>query len=343
MIDWVTCELPLRHTPLESGLVCKIAPDGDTEWMTRCRVQVEGSHASSIQVRSVGGDGAGEATGLHFSGNPAKFLQGHNVFGSDDLVSLMYDTFLVVCRSLNLRPSLQEVRAAKQGSYPLSMVDINYSYELPTRADVLAWIRAAEFKSKSRHGRPQLKGGTLYWGKTSQRWAIKVYSKGEEIEAPKHRLPETLASTPVKQWADNKLRLELRLKKKQLTEHDITQASHLDEETVKRLFNEYVRKIEMKEQVALTTEKRLQLPQRLQSTYVLWQTGQDLRSTLPRATYYRHRKDLLAYGIDIALARDVDQEHSSSVVPLVRVLEAVPAAIPVWAFENKLIHHSARS
>lgn len=309
--------------------------------MTRCRVQVPGSHESSVQVRSVGGDGLGFATGLSFSGNPSKFLQGHNVFGSDDLVSLMYDTFRAICRSLKLTPSLQELRLVKRGHYPLTMVDINYSYELPTRSDVAAWIRAAEYKSKTRHGRPQMKGGTLYWGKNSQRWAIKVYSKGEEIEAPKHRLPESLSATPVKQWADNKLRLELRLKKKQLAQHGITCANELTAETAKRLHSEYVRKIEMNEQVAMTTEKRLQLPQRLQSTYVLWQTGQDLRSTLPRATYYRHRKDLLEYGIDIALARDCEQEHRSNVIPLLRVLEAVPADIPFWAFEQNLVHRSA--
>jgi II/X family phage/plasmid replication protein len=134
----------------------------------------------------------------------------------------MYDTFLVLCRALGLSPSLQEVRAVKRGDYPLSMVDINQSYELPTRQDVLAWIRAAEFKSRTRHGRPQMKGGTLYWGKTSQRWALKVYSKGEEIEASKHQLPDDLLSTPIPAWADNKLRLELRIKKKQLTKHDIT-------------------------------------------------------------------------------------------------------------------------
>ena len=36
--------------------------------------------------RSVGGDGQGMATHLSLSGNPSKFLQGHNIFGSDDLM-----------------------------------------------------------------------------------------------------------------------------------------------------------------------------------------------------------------------------------------------------------------
>lgn len=323
-------------------MVLKLSADGEKEWATRCGLQVQGSHDSSIQVRSVGGDGEGQATGLHFSGNPSKFLQGHNVFGSDDLVALMYDAARAVFRSLDVMPSFQEQRAIRAGEYPLSIVDINYSFELPTRADVRAWIRAAEFKSKTRHGRPQLTGGTLYWGKTSARWTIKVYSKGDEIEARNHKLPEALEKTPVKSWADSKLRVELRMKKKQLIKDGILQAKDLNTEAVKRLFSDYLRKIEMTQQVALTTKKRLELPQRLQSTYILWQTGQDLRSTLPKATYYRHRKDMMAFGIDIALARDVELEDRSNVVPLVRVLEAVPAAIPDWAFAQKLVHLSAR-
>jgi len=342
VIDWVTCEFPLLHYPLNGGYVCKISPNGESEWVTPCRVQVKGSHEASISVRSLGGDGEGRATTLQFSGNPSKFLQGHNVFGSDDLLSLMYDVFLFLCRHFELNPQLTDLNAIKVGRYALSMIDINYSFELPTRSDVCAWIRSAEFKSRTRHGRPQLKGGTLYWGKTSRRWALKVYSKGEEIEASKHGLPESLQETPIKRWADNKLRLELRLMKKQLTQHGIQEAWQITEATVKSLFNEYVRKIEMKGQVSLSTAKRLSLPQKIQSTYILWQNGEDLRSTLPRATYYRHRKELLDYGIDIALARDQKAEHGANVIPLVRVLEASPAVIPQWAFEQRLVHHSAR-
>ena len=217
MIDWSTCELPCHHYPLNAGAVMKVTPEGDVEWASPCRLQVQGSHESSVQVRSVGElDDQGRARALLFSGNPSKFLQGHNVFGSDDLKSLMIDTFLKLSRSLALEPTYDDMHRIKMGDYPLAMVDINQSFELPRRQDVLAWIRAAEFKSKTRHGRPQMKGGTLYWGKHSRRWALKVYSKGEEIEAPKHKLPYELQDTLLPQWADNKLRLELRLLHKEL-------------------------------------------------------------------------------------------------------------------------------
>lgn len=77
-----------------------------------------------------------------------------------------------------------------------------------------------------------------------------------------------------------------------------------------------------------------------QSTYILWNSGEDLRDTLPLRTYYRHRKELLPYGIDIALRRESFER--SNVVPLVRVLEAMPAAIPNWAFDQGLVHASTQ-
>ena len=53
-------------------------------------------------------------------------------------------------------------------------------------------------------------------------------------------------------------------------------------------------------------------------------------------TYYRYRKELLEFGIDIANVQDVDKPLDN-VVPLVRVLEALPASIPDWAYEKKLV------
>ena len=64
----------------------------------------------------------------------------------------------------------------------------------------------------------------------------------------------------------------------------------------------------MHEQIALTTDWLMDFPQRLRSTYTLWQIEEDLRSTLPKATYYRHRKELLPYGIDIAIRQESIQE-----------------------------------
>jgi II/X family phage/plasmid replication protein len=118
------------------------------------RRQTTGSYDKHISVKIVGADGQGNATHLWVSGNPSKFLQGHYVFGSDNHVSLMFDTFKVICNQFDFHPTIQEYKDVKLVNYDLGMVDINYSYELPTRADVIAFIRAMEFKVKTRHGIP---------------------------------------------------------------------------------------------------------------------------------------------------------------------------------------------
>jgi len=64
--------------------------NGEIEWRAPKRKQATGSYEKKISIKSAGSDGQGNATHLWVSGNPSKFLQGHNVFGSDDLVSLVY-------------------------------------------------------------------------------------------------------------------------------------------------------------------------------------------------------------------------------------------------------------
>ncbi len=340
MIDWVTAIIPFVHEPLNSGSVLKVLPSGEVDWESPCRLQVEGSHEQGITVKSQGGDGSGLATELVIHGNPAKFLQGHNIFGSDDLLSLVLDTFLTVASKLNLPLTQETIDLVREGDYPLARVDINGMFELRTLADVKNWLRAAEFKSKTRHGRPSSKGGTLYWGKHSRRWSIKAYSKGEEIQASKsHKLAPQFKDTPLYDFAQNKLRIELTLRSKELEKIGLKTARSWQKETSMRLLNTYIKRIEMSEQIALSTKVLHELPTYLRSTYVLWKDGHNPREMLSKPTFYKHRAHLLQHGIDINIT--VEKVDRSNVVPLVRVLEAKPVQIPDWAFELGLVHHSA--
>jgi len=339
MIDWGLVLFPIVHHPIDSGEVFSVAPDGEIEWRSPKRVQATGSFEKKISVKSVGGDGTGLATHLWVNGNPSKFLQGHNVFGSDNIISLMSDLFDVIAPQFGLEPTPEELHRIRTGDYELTMVDINYSYELPSRPDVLAFIRALEFKAKTRHGRPATKGGTLYFGKNSRRWALKFYCKAEEIQTKAGGLPDNLKSIGIEDWAENKLRIELRLLSKQLKTLNIVKVKDLLIDKVKCIFDEYLRKVEMSEQIALTDERMADMPNKLRSTYTLWLEGHDLRNLLSKATYYRHRIDLKEYGINIDLRPESTQK--SNVVPLIRILEAQPANIPDFAFERGLIHRSA--
>lgn len=339
MIDWGLVLFPIIHPPINSGEVFSVSPDGEVEWRSPKRVQATGSFEKKISVKSVGGTGDGRATHLWVNGNPSKFLQGHNVFGSDNIVSLMADLFDVIAPQFGLKPSVEELTRIRTGDYELKTVDINYSYELPSRADVLQFIRALEYKSKTRHGRPSTKGGTLYFGKNSERWAIKFYCKAEEIKTAAGRIPHDIQNLGIEKWVDNKLRIELRLLSKELMKLGIVNVKDLMVDKVKSLFSEYVGRIEMSEQIALTDDAMMNMPNKLRSTYTLWVEGHDLRSMMSKATYYRHCLELKELGINIDLRPESTKKFN--VVPLIKVLEAQPASIPYFAFEKHLIHCSA--
>lgn len=163
--------------------------------------------------------------------------------------------------------------------------------------------------------------------------------KAEEIEVPKHRLLDVFQLTPLPQWADNKLRLELTLRTKELIELDLKHAYFWQLHTARQTFKKYIRRIDMSEQITLSNEQFYGLPQYLKSTYALWQGGYDPRSTMPKRTYYRHRKELLSHGINIDV---IQASQRTNVVPLVRYLYAEPADIPQWAFDMNLVHKSAQ-
>lgn len=104
MVDWFTGVLPCDHdhTKLSAGLVASISATGDIEWTVQKALSVEGSHSSTIQIKSL------TDKTIEISGNPAKWLQGHNIFGSDDLVYLVnkFFTELLLRKGVELGLSL---------------------------------------------------------------------------------------------------------------------------------------------------------------------------------------------------------------------------------------------
>ena len=274
---------------------------------------------------------------IELQGNPAKWLQGHNLFGCDDLLGLMRATMERLTKILQLSPTEEDTDAWRCGTYTLSRVDSTGMWELPRRADVRAWLRAAEMQSKSRHGRPATKGGTLYFGQRSRRWSLKFYAKGDELEAREkgHTLPETIPDRDkLQRWADNKLRGELTLRGMQLHKLDLYTASRWTSELPLKLLLEHTETLQMAEQFSLSPTVIEGLPARLIAVYKLWSDGEDLRAIYPRASFYRYRRELLKHGIDVIVRQPAKAEN---VIPLIRVLrpEAI-AQVPEWAIDTSL-------
>lgn len=333
MIDWVSAILPCKHDPskLISGLVMSFDAQGNNEWTVNKTLSVEGSYSSKIQIKSH------TENQIYISGNPTKFLQGHNLFGTNDLVGLMGKFFdeLLKHENLGLCPDPFQYAAIKDGHYELTRVDVNETWHLNSQKDVQAWIRAVGETAYLKHrGAGQFSGDTAYFGKNSRRWALKCYSKGLEILAKGHKLPPELSTPEMLEYAQKALRIEGVTRQLELKRRQLHVASNWDIDTAEELLLEYISKLEMSDVYMLKDDVLDSLPPRLRLTYQAWLNGDDLKTVLPRPTFYRYRKQILEYGVDIS---SKSPKEKSNVIPLIRVLEAKPVGIPDWAYERNLV------
>jgi II/X family phage/plasmid replication protein len=333
MIDWATSVVPVFHDKLiNAGQVISINSSGEIEWKSEKKVKVRGSDDSSIDVRSSSMHQAG--THLFIDGNPVKFLQGHNLWGTDDLIGLNCAFFEKVCSILGLTPTDQDRHLWSIGEYALLRVDINYTWHLASKAEVLAWIRSAAQSARLAYRGPGiLTGDTLYFGKHSRRSSLKCYSKGQEVNAKGHQLPERMQTPQILDWANRALRPEVRLLATDLKRRGLHRASKWSQNTPSEIHQEFLRGLEMTENYTIPEQDLPNMPARLQAAYIAWRDGHDLRTIYPKVTFYRYRKQLLEHGIDIAIKQSRD---FSNVVPLIRVLEAKPVSVPDWAIGTDL-------
>jgi II/X family phage/plasmid replication protein len=336
MIDWVTCifQCNHEHTKLLAGFVASINSKGEVEWTVQKALNVEGSHSSTIQIKSM------TDKTIQISGNPAKWLQGHNIFGTDDLVYLVNKFFNVLIlnkgQELGLSPTPVQLEHIRLGDYQLLRVDVNHSWLLSGRSAVLSWLRAAGNCARlKRRGAGQYSGETLYFAKKSRRWAVKCYSKGHEIAAKGHELPKALQTKELIDFAEKSLRIELVIRSMGLKHLRLDLAKHWSKELPKvLLLNLVISNLELSDNMPLHHEILDTLPARLRLVYQSWFAGDDLRKILPKNTFYRYRRQMLEHGIDISL---LQEKEKSNVIPLIRYLEAVPAEIPQWAYDQCLV------
>jgi II/X family phage/plasmid replication protein len=152
---------------------------------------------------------------------------------------------------------------------------------------------------------------------------LKVYIKSLEMES------HGISSGRAYEYArDNGIiRLELELKRREL--HDLGWSDFneflkgWEMGTVHKLFADYEKILEVTG-VQNDADFLDSLPIRLRSIAALFLSGRDVRSCVSRATFFRYRKSLLDYGIDIA------DERPAMLQTLVRTVEIHPVSAPDW-------------
>lgn len=355
MCDWISAEVPDRvGLPVNSGQVMRVDRDGQIEWTTPTRLSVEGSHSSNMTFRAVGASAADDSrdraswelrpgerdSGLEVSGNPAKFLRGHNLFGSSDVAELLLAT--VAKAKDAIWPDLFEEPEIDVSDALLSRIDLTGSWLLERESDVLPVLRAMEetvWVPYRGRGVMDRGGSTLYYGRAeknerSKDWALKLYWKGPEVTA--HPLPRPAYSVPgVLDDLNRTIRVELTLRTAELKRLGLRKVGHWTPAKVREIWEAYVSKLNLEKAprvlVNLDAADLSQYPD-LKPRHILalsaWRAGTDLRQTMPERTFYRLRKE-----IDHLTSWDIaNPRPKSNVVPLLRVVTLTqPAQVPSWA------------
>ena len=293
MIDWLTYRVQVAsHDPLANGAVMKVAPGGEVEWTSTARMALAGSYDASVYARSL------DSRTVELSGNPTKYFQGHNLWGSNDAFGL--GTALAHDLQQPLRIHVQQIEQ-------VSRVDIAGLLDLGTPARVQEVVRALGQAGTMRNrGRGNnADEGTVYWGKRSRRWALKIYDKRRELLSTKAAfdLPTTTAI------ASGKLRVELVLRGMELKEMGLKTLAQWSTVEPMRLLAEFLSTLELPDQAPRLDVAAL--PRHLRLPFMQWAQGDDLRELYPRPTFYRHRKQLLAFGVDVAVPPAEPMTHIS--------------------------------
>ena len=94
MLDWFSGTIGYSSDHIKTNKIIELSPSGEIMWQKDSHMQVEGSYSAKLQIAKQPPtiemqDIASNQRlmcarlALRLSGNPVKFLQGHNVFGPD--------------------------------------------------------------------------------------------------------------------------------------------------------------------------------------------------------------------------------------------------------------------
>ena len=334
LIDWLSFDLPYLGARVYSH---EFIREWDTEEIVPRRVswaKVEGSFSSKIKVMAAEGR-------MHISGNPVKFFTGQNIVGTRDLQELVLLTYEAVLIVLGLPDCSYARKAIKEGTVNLTRVDVTRHWHVGTDDDVRVFLQAVGDRATIRkRGRGHFNSDfcSVGWGfgkdmtngeakrKGSRRSSFKLYNKFEEIKRHKMTCPDVVQQLLTK-WVEGKVRVEACYRGYELGRLGYKLSRDWDWEAPNALLNLFLERLEMPDQVVLTDERTNELPRALRMTFETWKSGVDVKSLMAKNTFYRHRRAILEYGVDIGTP-PINRKETGRVIHLIKILEASPADCP---------------
>ena len=308
MCDWLAGSHRFRvpRQPLNSGHVMKVTPDGEIEWLSQSWESIKcPSSDSSMRLKCDG-------KRVWFSGNIGRFQEATNLLGftvwqcieklKRMLARMGYDEpeFGTQFRfdpdpGTPLADTWTGL-ACEVGGTVLTRVDLAANFLCTSYSDLCGIVMGRRL---GQHlpiaGRY---GPTFGYGKRGGWWKAKIYDKQAEQEG--RRSPSAGATLA---------RFEVELGREFLKRRGLDQClawglcDDEEAEMGKVLWAEFGGQV-FRELVP-TRSWGDEMPDTLREKALRWKDGEDLRANLSKSQFYKVRKGLLAFGIDISVPCNV--------------------------------------
>lgn len=324
-VDWITIsqEHPDGGLPLvDSGSVTAVDEAGQLEWRTTKAVKHEGSFETSVNVKCDG-------FRVTVSGNLSRFGRKENLFGFGIWDVLDRVNALLAHYSLPPMTPGEKLQRFNKGDLQtywtgarISRLDMTSNFETGSMDNAHALMQYLGSQHAGRQsGRVLGQGETVDFGAGSKRQYWKAYIKNLELKlrgCEDERVLEYCEKFGI-------VRFEGTIRSRALTDMGAAWlGDYFTGWAMKQLSIVFNERTEVLTRAEKHTDDLDDLPRHLRATARDYLAGMDVSRSLSRATFYRHRNDLLSYGIDIAVRNVVPFR------PRVRVIELKRAEVPSW-------------
>lgn len=327
--DWISIyQVHMAGVPLvNSGHVFSVDQDGVVEWDLAKKLKHRGSHETSIHIRSDGFK-------VSIDGNIGRFNRPDNLFGYTVSQCIQLCNALLAEYGLPpftdaapmlyvMRTNEADVRETPTGAI-ITRVDLTKNWATGSPGNCEQFIRHLQGFKSGRQEPKAYKTTGVAWGEGSKYWYAKVYDKAGEYYRQHGKKAKAFDPQLFDYMSQNGIaRHEISLKSRYLTDHHLrritTWGKDMNTESrVYALFNDVIGG-------EAHVDEFLEIPGRAGELAVAWRDGADLKKRLAQNTYYRYRRELLKYGIDIAVPSNVTRLRQR-----VEVIALAPAPVPSW-------------
>ncbi|WP_244256420.1 phage/plasmid replication protein, II/X family [Burkholderia gladioli] len=336
MLDLLHIEIAHRHRAFGNKRI-KISKDHKqkvTCFSATVRLAPNGAKIKATSLR--------HGTAISIICNPLKVMQGHNVFGTNNLRALAPEIIVRVLDHLGVAYTDDDVAAWLAGNFNVLAVDITHRYRLPENVTVSDIRRHMIRNMAIERYRPAalLQGTGVRFNAASSYGAWLIYDKYQEMEDKRTHAFPVLAAVHGDQaddvWnllattAKNSARVELKLEKEYLKQHGLNRGSAWTAVTANEVYDRElaVLRLERHKPMSVLRDSTASVTNRIhRRTLELWSMGRDLKALFSRATLASHRKAIIgACGIDIE--RDVPAIEPLPMVELLAISNRL--SIPKW-------------